>query len=125
MKDSAWPPFSGDHSSCPKCGQVGPVTQWKAGYEPAPEDGPGLPFRPLSDFGPERLRRTCIRCGYWWEESIVTEPPRRKCAAAENNATIENRPGDPVMVCPMGGNITNGAITCFWCGQTSTDRNAT
>jgi len=47
------------------------------------------------------------------------QPPRRKCTAAVHNATIENRPGDLIMVCPMGGNVTNGAITCFWCGQTS------
>jgi hypothetical protein len=46
-------------------------------------------------------------------------PPRRKCAAAEHNGTLENRPGDRVMICPMGGNATNLPITCAWCGQTS------
>ena len=51
---------------------------------------------------------------------VTPEPsPRRKCASADLNATIENRPGDRVMVCPMGGNIMDRVITCEWCGQSS------
>lgn len=55
-----YPPFSGDEPRCIKCGNEGAFTVWK----PAEKLGGAI----LKE---ERLRRSCTRCDYGWDEAIV------------------------------------------------------
>lgn len=59
-------PFSGDKPRCSKCGMRGAHTEWKP-HTPAEVSYSSV--RKAAQ--PEHLRRTCIRCGYWWREDIV------------------------------------------------------
>jgi hypothetical protein len=54
------PPFSGDEPRCIKCGNEGAFTAWKE----AEKLGSSI----LKE---ERLRRSCSRCDYSWDEALV------------------------------------------------------
>ena len=58
------PPFSGDDTRCPKCGNGGASTTWIAPGFVSPEGVPG-----------ECLKRECRRCDYLWAEATVEEKP--------------------------------------------------
>jgi hypothetical protein len=60
------PPFSGDDARCPKCGNEGAYTEYKAKGEP------GHGRITLGSAGPERLERCCSRCDYRWDEALAT-----------------------------------------------------
>lgn len=64
------PPFSGDDTTCTKCGHVGAATEYRAHGECIHSTGPEISV----GFDPnERLHRECRRCGYQWDEAI--NPP--------------------------------------------------
>lgn len=63
------PPFSGDETTCTKCGSTAAYTFHRTGGEL------------LSVHRGEHLERSCARCGYEWAEAIAeTEPGRREGA---------------------------------------------
>ncbi len=67
------PPFSGDDAECPKCLHPEADTEYRL----------SLPVRCLDAFNgrhrpgpqPERLQRTCGRCGYQWDEALAVGEP--------------------------------------------------
>lgn len=67
------PPFSGDDTTCTKCGHGGAITAYRAQGEPRPDTNEarlrGM-FNVPSN-APERLERGCFRCGYVWDEALA------------------------------------------------------
>ncbi|MEU1815190.1 hypothetical protein ABZ543_08325 [Streptomyces roseifaciens] len=69
------PPFSGDSTECGKCSHTGALTRYQ---QACPRgrmvfNGATCMRGPL----PERLERTCQRCGFEWDESLDTAPAIR------------------------------------------------
>jgi RNA polymerase subunit RPABC4/transcription elongation factor Spt4 len=58
------PPFSGDDTTCPKCGNEGASTQWIPRGFVSANGAPG-----------ECLERVCGRCAFVWAEATVEEKP--------------------------------------------------
>jgi len=54
-------PYS-EQSKCPKCWTIGARTEYHNGTGRFNSEGNKLPDEP------EYLTRTCVRCGYWWQE---------------------------------------------------------
>ncbi|MFD7185522.1 hypothetical protein ACFV90_36870 [Streptomyces sp. NPDC059904] len=78
------PPFSGDSPTCPKCGNVGATTRYRAASP-----------RMLWDWNdatgmrgqlPERLERECDRCDWHWDEALVDQPAHDGPSVAECTA---------------------------------------
>lgn len=66
---AALPPFSGDDTTCTKCGHEHATTEYRA-YGECVHDHDRL--AEAFGFEPnERLHRECRRCGYAWDEAIV------------------------------------------------------
>ncbi|MDQ0758677.1 hypothetical protein [Streptomyces canus] len=61
------PPFSGDEPTCPKCGNEGACTFYRAKGEPSPGQVA------MASTLPERLERRCTRCDYGWDEATVQQ----------------------------------------------------
>lgn len=56
-------------NSCPKCGHKGAGTR----YQPEGMDKTAISLMNIKVYEQECLVRTCTRCGYEWEESIIEQ----------------------------------------------------
>jgi hypothetical protein len=63
-----YPPYSGDDTTCPKCG--GSVGQ---SYQPAGTRWGGQGYMRYGQ-GPEWLLRECLMCDYQWPEMCADAP---------------------------------------------------
>lgn len=61
------PPYTGESTTCVKCGHEGARTAYRAEREPRGGDFFAVP---PSDRA-ERLERRCPRCGYVWDEALA------------------------------------------------------
>jgi predicted nucleic-acid-binding Zn-ribbon protein len=62
------PPFSADEPLCAKCGFDAASTEYRATGACCHESR-----EQVVDFSPnERLHRECARCGYQWDEAVIT-----------------------------------------------------
>ena len=67
MNTEPLPSFSGDTPRCAKCGNEGASTHYRATGRCI--HGSGMEIGAHSN---ERLHRECLRCGYQWDEAIVS-----------------------------------------------------
>lgn len=68
MADTGLPPFSGDDTTCAKCGHKGAFSRYRAYGQclhDATDDILGYELH-------ERLHRQCTRCDYAWDEAVVS-----------------------------------------------------
>lgn len=66
---AALPPFSGDDTTCTKCGHEGATTEYRAHGECV--HGCDALIEAIGFQPNERLHRECARCGHEWDEAIV------------------------------------------------------
>lgn len=66
------PPFSGDRTSCIKCGHRGAKTIYAAVGAICNHPGKA----PSNVWGTERLHRICESCGFSWDEACVPAIPQ-------------------------------------------------
>jgi predicted nucleic-acid-binding Zn-ribbon protein len=65
------PPYSGPEPTCPKCGNEGAATEFRALGECLHETGEQVHTFARN----ERLHRTCYRCGHQWDEATTDTTP--------------------------------------------------
>jgi hypothetical protein len=65
------PPFSGDRTSCTKCGHTSAKTTFMHSGRACAHTGDG----PRIVWGLQRLHRTCDRCQFTWDEACVPAIP--------------------------------------------------
>ncbi|MFD8820802.1 hypothetical protein ACFV1C_00285 [Streptomyces sp. NPDC059605] len=62
------PPYSADFPKCPKCHFGEAATAYRAAGEHSTRDQKGIPCS-----SGERHERTCLRCGYTWDEAVADD----------------------------------------------------
>ncbi|MFC9287248.1 hypothetical protein [Streptomyces sp. NPDC057052] len=80
------PPFSGDDAACPKCGNQGASTRYRAAKPRGLWEWNDTTI--LRGPVPERLQRECDRCGFCWDEALDpvahnAGPSVAECAEAD------------------------------------------
>lgn len=70
MATEPLPPYSGEDTTCAKCGNKGAFTEYR-GHGICLHDTTGGVIGLDQN---ERLHRQCARCDYAWDEAIVTAP---------------------------------------------------
>lgn len=65
------PPYTGDTTTCTKCGHEGATTTYRKTGDQRPGDFFALPPGDRV----ERLERRCPRCTYTWDEALADRPP--------------------------------------------------
>ncbi|MGX1513977.1 hypothetical protein [Streptomyces collinus] len=71
VAEAALPPYSGEHTTCAKCRNIGAVTRYR----------PAAHWRVMTELNgrrrpgpqPERLERECHRCDYQWDEALPAD----------------------------------------------------
>jgi hypothetical protein len=66
------PPFSGEDPVCPKCLNVGAMTEYRAHGKCEHEACLVIGFGPN-----QRLHRECRRCSYQWDEALAVPETMR------------------------------------------------
>lgn len=88
------PPYSGEHTTCRKCGSKAVETEHRTSA-----DSHSLMIPP--GYPPEWLRRRCAVCQARWDEACITESdaPRDPLELVDL-ARVKVSPGDKLLVCP-------------------------